>query len=470
MATASKAQIRPRPAELEHKCHLAPPFERPNYYYGQLLGEREFRGEQTYFREKLKLHNRCLHGWGVVCGLDVTPGEAPPDCPPGGDDYREIEERIRKLQQELQNSTDPETNKKLRAEIEELKRKLDDLCPPAADDKRAPSIIVHCGLALDCAGNELVVRNPRKAVVWDFLSEDDRDRAEKGAIDLFVRLCYCETPSELARPMLPGRCGPAVGCRHGWIVEEVGVRISSEPPGEDECPECCGPCSDPCVVIAILKGYRHDAPLTASQIWTTIRRELGVYPPTSITGLNWVHGATYTVSEAATLLGTNDPDAKTGLVIEFSKPIRTESIQPGVVDVWVIEGGGGRRFGFYAVGGEYVMPDPPPEFTTRIVYRNITGETLQDGDRVLVQVRTTFLLDECCMPVDGDHVGGRVPLLEEFRKEPYQKPSLFKSCLMPNGRRGPWKSGNGTPGGSFESWFFVSGETKQTSVRVGRKS
>jgi hypothetical protein len=28
--------------------------------------------EQQYFRQKLRRHNRFLHGWGVVCGMRVT--------------------------------------------------------------------------------------------------------------------------------------------------------------------------------------------------------------------------------------------------------------------------------------------------------------------------------------------------------------------------------------------------------------
>jgi hypothetical protein len=31
------------------------------------------RVEQEYFREKQRRHNRFLHGWGVVCGLEVVP-------------------------------------------------------------------------------------------------------------------------------------------------------------------------------------------------------------------------------------------------------------------------------------------------------------------------------------------------------------------------------------------------------------
>lgn len=45
--------------------------ERPKYFSGQLLTDEDLSLEQNYFREKMKLHNRHLHGWGVVCGLKV---------------------------------------------------------------------------------------------------------------------------------------------------------------------------------------------------------------------------------------------------------------------------------------------------------------------------------------------------------------------------------------------------------------
>jgi hypothetical protein len=49
---------------------------RPRYFQGQLLTEQDFTDEQNYFREKLRRHNRLLHGWGVVCGLRATPASA----------------------------------------------------------------------------------------------------------------------------------------------------------------------------------------------------------------------------------------------------------------------------------------------------------------------------------------------------------------------------------------------------------
>lgn len=46
--------------------------ERVNYFDGQILSAAEFQVEQEYFLDRHRLHNRFLHGWGVVCGLKVT--------------------------------------------------------------------------------------------------------------------------------------------------------------------------------------------------------------------------------------------------------------------------------------------------------------------------------------------------------------------------------------------------------------
>ena len=47
------------------------PFKRLNFFNGKLLTAEDFELEQRYFREKLKLHNRSLHGFGIVSGLNV---------------------------------------------------------------------------------------------------------------------------------------------------------------------------------------------------------------------------------------------------------------------------------------------------------------------------------------------------------------------------------------------------------------
>ena len=47
--------------------------ERPRYFAGQLLTETELNSEQAYtLLAKNRLHNRYLHGYGIVCGLQVS--------------------------------------------------------------------------------------------------------------------------------------------------------------------------------------------------------------------------------------------------------------------------------------------------------------------------------------------------------------------------------------------------------------
>jgi hypothetical protein len=53
---------------------------RVNYFNRQLLTADDMTTERDYFLQKLRRHNRFLHGWGVVCGLTVTP--APTDTAP----------------------------------------------------------------------------------------------------------------------------------------------------------------------------------------------------------------------------------------------------------------------------------------------------------------------------------------------------------------------------------------------------
>ena len=75
-------------------------FERPHFFTGQLLTADDLQADQDYIRGKSCLHNRFLHGWGIVTGLNVS-----------------------------------------------------------ADHE---NVVVSPGLALDCAGNELVLAEPER--------------------------------------------------------------------------------------------------------------------------------------------------------------------------------------------------------------------------------------------------------------------------------------------------------------------
>lgn len=52
--------------------------ERTRFFPRQLITPDDLTQDQHYFREKMRRHNRLLHGWGVVCGLRVRQGGG--DC------------------------------------------------------------------------------------------------------------------------------------------------------------------------------------------------------------------------------------------------------------------------------------------------------------------------------------------------------------------------------------------------------
>ncbi len=52
--------------------------ERTRFFPRQLVTPDDLTQDQIYFREKMRRHNRLLHGWGVVCGARVRQGQE--DC------------------------------------------------------------------------------------------------------------------------------------------------------------------------------------------------------------------------------------------------------------------------------------------------------------------------------------------------------------------------------------------------------
>ena len=191
-----------------------------------------------------------------------------------------------------------------------------------------------------------------------------------------------------------------------------------------------------------------------------VRRPLGAYDTTRITGVSWVHAGRYARDHARDMLAE-------GLELRFSAPVRADSFDEGVFDLWAIEGGTGRRGLIYHVDGKLVpVAGEPADAWTRVRYVQDSDEVLQPGDRLLITVRASFLLDLCCRPVDGDHVGGRVPLLPEYLGRWGNRPLPLPPCPPPEpDRLLPWRSGNGEPGGTFESWFWIADDGSRRNAR-----
>ncbi len=160
-------------------------FERPNYFCGHLLTDTDLSTEQHYAIEKRKLHNRTLHGWGVVCGLRMT---CDPEC--GG-------------------------------------------------------VMIDEGYAIDDCGNDLVVCEPlrfdviRKLrekgyMVGDAAYDPCRPKEEQDDCKItqcfYITACYDEQPGEFTTPFVAG-CRPSLTeCEPTRIREGVRFDILCELP------------------------------------------------------------------------------------------------------------------------------------------------------------------------------------------------------------------------------------------------
>src|SRR5215813_7968729 len=84
-------------------CTHVPELMRLKYFHGQMLSANDFQTEQHYFLEKMKLHNRCLHGYGSVCGLAVMPEPIGEDCLPQSEiNSLEMKAEMARLQDALE--------------------------------------------------------------------------------------------------------------------------------------------------------------------------------------------------------------------------------------------------------------------------------------------------------------------------------------------------------------------------------
>ena len=395
-------------------CLDYPDFDRLNYYHGQLLGAKDFETEQNFFRNKMKMLNRCLHGYGVVCGLKVTGVEGPAPAAQKKDD-----------QQQQYEQPDP-----------------------------TPTLIeIGCGLALDQQGNELAIRQPLCVDLWKELqrttSEHDLPDAGKPCT-VWVSLCYHEEEIQQTKTT-------HAECSNYWtyakLRDSVCAHVSVEPPTEDKrCEPCCERPDERCVLLARIENFVPGTPIAEGDIYNEARRLLSLYVPTTITGINWDHGRWYSQDEAEQLLPEYGKGADDDVLeIRFSRAVRVDSISPGIVDVWKTDDWTGPSSGdFSHLSTKFQLPDTDLTDTLKV---KVLHRGFGDDERVLIIVRTDFILDACGRPVDGNHVGGQVP---NFCDPPSVIP--LANVREKRGLYGPWHSGNGVPGGTFESWFFVGEE------------
>ena len=183
-------------------------YQRLRYFHGMLLDDAAFQAEQAYHIRKRRFLNRMLHGWGVVCGLELT------------------------------------------------------------GKKGDRSIDVTSGMALDCCGNEIWVPHRKPIDLLSLLPCEDKGKKEGECFEeneetpksYYVGVRYYERPSSPVSVYLPSGSCEERTCensrvKEGYCIELVRCNEKPKPEGIN------GIIKDLCACDATFKPEEKDLPV-----------------------------------------------------------------------------------------------------------------------------------------------------------------------------------------------------------------
>jgi hypothetical protein len=338
-------------------------------------------------------------------------------------------------------------------------------------------VVVYPGAAVDCCGRELVVQKPTPVRIWgpqkeptgEAPEQKGRKAKQEGQYQVppeqpgpFLLYLYYDEDEVDPVPVLDeeGECDQGRS-EHNLIRELTKLGVISweelddddrwvwrRPSGDahthcrDDCagppPGGTGSCLEPhcawrqMVPLALIAPAWKDGGFTIGQeeIDTRGRRRFPAPPHwlTHIVHINWPHGGTVSLKRLREAM-----DGR--LKIYFDRRIDPETINGYTFSVQY--GGIQRDLEFLPFQSAEEEPDPdqrlgPTMEGDRCVATFLIDPGLWKGKRqniagnyVYVVLKCDFVLDCHDNAVDGNHLGGRLP------------------------------SGDGRPGGTFESWFRV---------------
>jgi hypothetical protein len=424
---------------------------------------RDFRDEQEYFLARRRLHLRALHGWGVVCGLEIEPH-------------------------------------------------------PDADCRAAGWVVVRPGIAVDCHGREVILTertpvclpalmrddapheeappgdgydpNGKPGQEWDTTGRPDDDKdfllgiryaevcVEPVPVLIDESGCRQRTTPNRVREQPAFRFRPYQECDGCWLPHGPNCASCPPNPGSDFPADCDAPPHDftrplcPCgdagfVPLARFKIHRQpDGAVTDAGSanrrppqWDVSGRRylfgpLHPFTLTHICGVNWAHGGTTNVRQLQEGDGRKGvPGGWARLVITFDRPL-CESLPPAEEPGWLVEEPHPRRPRLYdnvlrvefehQVYGTLPLAGPDnrryrlSDDRKQLYYEFETSRVnvqLPKCEPVIIRVALNcdFLPDEYGRAVDGNHLRGSLGWAERCR------------------------TGDGVEGGVFESWFQLTG-------------
>lgn len=408
----------------KRRCEICdiPCFERNNYFYGKRMTARDFQDEQCYFNEKRWLINRTVHGWGVVCGLDVvTP-----------------------------------TNDETKVEVTE-------------------------GLAIDCCGREILVCGDAEDRYVSLIPEDHECDQQNEDERIAICLEYDECKREVVN--LPSiACDETEKhefnrIRDSWKITPIHIpeKLEYEPfcqqtneekeqslhkylcektKGCQQCPEC------PCIILAIVTVVNGEV----EKIDTCNRRKLVYSNQLLFDQINCYHGDLPRVTEIEwSIADQGDPDIQTA-----KEPVSRTAIHKQDIewDVFVLKNGLKVTFNKIMDHGSinehtFLIAIITIEHSTRYrLLKYIPSETIELIDNDDETTSAIFKFEETWME-DELRDEKRSAITQSSEGADFEIILRGSSIFSDEGKAldgsfsGEFPSGNGTQGTDFVSWFHV---------------
>ncbi|HEX3151498.1 MAG TPA: hypothetical protein VHR66_25700 [Gemmataceae bacterium] len=408
-------------------------FRRTSYYTGKLLTARDFSDEQRYHIDKRRLHNMALHGWGAVCGLKVKPH---PHCP-------------------------------------------------------ALRIIVEAGLAIDDCGREVRLHEDIELLLPQPDAKPKPPNACPpdptvpppspdfgGGIEgepLWVCLRYCERDEQFSPAPFDECACTGAAQKPNCVSESYCLELSTKEPdslkkieenkrcGRDNCADLykgildeCKPAGGDCIPLAVIRRYIPGQAVDGGMIdnWThrpllpsvhrldrIVRCMLEKMPrhkPTRISDLNWTHGADLRCHEFLHRFIGYDK----GFEIKFDGHVRKEGINRRTFQAMIVHNPESpdqpRRMEF---APSHVEILGPAHIRLRIDEHYARRHLdLQNFD-LFITLKCDVIVDHHGIPVDGN-------LLARL--------DLDGTTYYVDA-----PTGDGVPGGLFESWIRIHGHERR---------
>src|SRR5687767_157004 len=479
MKTTTKKYVQTEQMAQECKpipCDI-PEFCRNNYFTGKLLTERDLTAEQRYLIDKLRLHHIALHGWGVICGLKVRSHSHCPDrraiIEPGlaVDSCGRFIRVLKEIEVELPKATTRPTNYKDRyAEDEQHER-------PYRGNYEAPSYGAeqqpgYKPPVYDAEQRRDYATPPGGSFYSSYDQADERGYGgyqgnPEPTVNLYFCLAYAESEQELTpAPFDECACGES-GQQANRICEIPKVIVKTdEPEGweelqdrhhceEDDCHKLLDalidPCPPPaklkCVPLAIARDFVIGEALTEDKIDNSVRvmlrstqyleqiicclaKKITTQTLTKIIDVSWDHKGEYKCHEfISEFIGENK-----GFQIVFEGPvmgITPRTFQAIAVRFVDPSGAGLMEVVPAVVKQSHDRTRALLQIDPRYVQRRLDHTRFD----LYIKLRAGHILDDNGLAVDGDLLA---------------RPDADGNYSV------PIHTGDGIPGGLFESWIKVS--------------